>query len=117
MNQSHLFDPNEYDEGYKSRKIGFILRIELGIWPMPETEEEMEWLTEWLDAHPEYEQQCADDLRQMETESLLSWYSLASYLRDQVRKGKTEFRLSSTGHRKFVIRPFGKDSETLEIKV
>lgn len=99
------------------RKEAFLAKLENDTFSFPETGEEVMWYEEYLDAHPELSAGSDQALKEMETMAILSWYELAVYLRKQLRNGKTEFRISTAGDRKFVIRPFGKDSQCLEIKV
>ena len=99
------------------RKLAYLLRLEMGICPMPENEEEVTWFDEYFEKHPNLFQDSDAALKEMEGRAILSWFELASYLRQQLRQGKTEFRISGTGDREFLIRPFGKCTETLKIRV
>jgi len=102
---------------YALRKMKYLEDLENGTGAMmPVNDEQLTWFEEYFKAHPE-QNLYPDALKEMETMAMLSWFELACYLREQVRNGKTEFRLSLTGDRTFNIRPFGKNVKCLDIKV
>lgn len=118
MNHSQQNEPvNNNEQQYLIRKLAYLLRLEQGINPFPVNEEEVTWFEEYFEAHPEFCEHAAQGLKQLESESIMRWFELAVYLRDQLRQGNTEFRMSATGERKLTIRPFGKEKKYLDIIV